>query len=139
MLMRRGKPVWLREPSGEDIDVVVSQLCREDFAPTYVRGAKRFSLARFWWIFGYYSLRGAYFNIWRFLKRDRYNCHYLDALKRLKHKVRMRDVMVLGLLDHGWERRLADVPRERRVFLGLQLFPEASMDYWSKLARHAYA
>ncbi|OKO77117.1 hypothetical protein [Bradyrhizobium sp. AS23.2] len=130
MLMRRGKPVWLREPSREDIDAAVGQLCREDFAPAYVRDAKRFSLARFWRIFGYYALRGAFFNVLRFLKRDRYNCHYLDALKRLKHKVRMRDASVLGLLDHGWDKRLAEVPRERRVFLGLQLFPEASMDYW---------
>ena len=31
-----------------------------------------------------------------------------------------------------WGARLAEVPRERRVFLGLQLFPEASMDYWLK-------
>ena len=39
---------------------------------------------------------------------------------------------MLGLLDRNWERRLAEVPRDRRVFVGLQLFPEASMDYWLK-------
>jgi hypothetical protein len=130
MLMRRGKPVRLREPSNEEIDAAIGQLCKEDFAPAYVRDAKRFSLAKFWGVFGYYALRGAFFNVWRFIKRDRYNCHYLDALKRLKHKVRMRDVAVLGLLDHHWAKRLVELPRERRVFLGLQLFPEASMDYW---------
>ena len=81
-------------------------------------------------MFGYYALRGAFFNVWRFLERDRYNCHYLDALKRLKHKVRLADVAVLGLLDRNWEKRLEQVSREKRVFLGLQLFPEASMDYW---------
>ena len=130
MLMRRGQPAWLRDPSNEEIEAAISQLCGGDFAPTYVRDAKRFSLAQFWRIFGYYAIRGAFFNVWRFLKRDRYNCHYLDALKRLKHKVRVRDVAVLGLLDHDWDKRLAEAPRERRVFLGLQLFPEASMDYW---------
>lgn len=133
MLMRRGRPAWLREPSSEDIDAAVGQLCTEDFAPSYVRGAKRFSRARFWRIFGYYAVRGAFFNVWRFLKRDRYNCHYLDALKRLKHKVHVRDAAALKLLDHDWDTRLADLPRERRVFLGLQLFPEASMDYWLRL------
>lgn len=130
MLMRRGRPVRLREPSIEEIDVAVAQLCTGDFAPSYVRDAKRFSLIKFWRIFGYYSLRGAYFNVWRFLKRDRYNCHYLDALKRLKHKVRIRDVALLKLLDDNWHKPLAELPRERRAFLGLQLFPEASMDYW---------
>jgi len=130
MLMRRGRPVWLREPSNEDVDAAVALLCEEDFAPAYVRDAKRFSLTRFWRVFGYYALRGAFFDLWRFVKHDRYNCHYLDALKRLRHKVRVRDVAVLKLLDHGWDKQLAGCPRERRVFLGLQLFPEASMDYW---------
>jgi hypothetical protein len=132
MLMRRGRPVWLRDPSNDDVDAAVGLVCKADFAPAYVRDAKRFSTARFWRVFGYYALRGAFFNIWRFLKRDRFNIHYMDALKRLKHKVRIGDVAVLRLIDRNWESRLSEVPRERRVFLGLQLFPEASMDYWLK-------
>jgi hypothetical protein len=130
MLMRRGRPARLREPSDEDVDAAVAVLGQAGFAPSYVRDAKNFSIVRFWRVFGYFALRGAYFNVLRFLKRDRYNCHYLDALKRLKHKVRIADVAVLGLLDRNWETRLAEVSREKRVFLGLQLFPEASMDYW---------
>lgn len=130
MLMRRGKPVRLREPSNEDVDAAVSVLCQADFTPAYVRDAMRFSTRQFWRVFGYYAARGAFFNLWRFLKRDRFNIHYLDALKRLKHKVRLGDIAVLKLVDRNWESRLAEVPREQRVFLGLQLFPEASMDYW---------
>jgi hypothetical protein len=130
MLMRRGRPVTLQEPTDAHVDAAVATLCKADFAPTYVRDAKRFSTLQFWRVFGYFALRGAFFNVWRYLKRDRYNCHYLDALKRLKHKVRFSDVAALGLLDPGWQRRLQEVPRAKRVFLGLQLFPEASMDYW---------
>ena len=59
-----------------------------------------------------------------------YNLHYIDALKRLKHKVRPCDVAVLDLLRKDWQARLDAVPKERRVFIGLQLFPEASLDYW---------
>jgi hypothetical protein len=130
MLMRRGQPAWLREPSDDDVEAAVEELCKADFAPAYVRDAGRFSTARFWRVFSYYVLRGVFFNVWRFLRRDRFNVHYLDALKRLKHKVRFGDVAALGLLDRNWQSRLGEVPRERRVFLGLQLFPEASMDYW---------
>jgi len=130
MLMRRGKPAWLREPSRETVEAAVNMLCKADFAPVYVRDARRFSTRQFWSVFGYYALRGALFNVWRFLKGDRFNIHYLDALKRLKHKVRIADVRVLKLLDPNWQSRLGEAPRERRVFLGLQLFPEASMDYW---------
>jgi hypothetical protein len=130
MFMRRGQPVRLREPSDQDVEAAMQVLCEEDFAPAYVRNAKKFSALRFWRVFSYFALRGAYFNIWRFLRRDPLNSHYMDALKRLKHKVRPGDVAALKLLDRNWEARLGEVPRERRVFLGLQLFPEASMDYW---------
>ena len=40
------------------------------------------------------------------------------------------DVAVLGLLRKDWQARLDAVPKQRRVFVGLQLFPEASLDYW---------
>lgn len=130
MFMRRGRPICLREPSDSDIEAAERVLCQADFTPTYVREAKKFSKSQFWRVFAYFALRGAYFNALRFLRRDRYNLHYLDALKRLNHKIRLKDVAALRLLDRNWEARLRDVPRERRVFLGLQLFPEASMDYW---------
>lgn len=130
MLMRRGQPARLREPSNEEVEAAVRLLCKADFSPTYVRNLQKFSTGRFWRVYGYYAARGAFFDVWRFLKRDRYCLHYMDALKRLKHKVAFADVAVLGLLDSNWESRLAEAPRERRVFLGLQLFPEASMDYW---------
>jgi hypothetical protein len=132
MLMRRGRPIWLREPSNDEVDAAVGELCKADFAPAYVRDARRFSTRQFWRVYGYHAVRGAFFNIWRLIKRDPFNIHYLDALKRLKHKVRFTDVAALKLLDRNWQARLAEVPRERRVFLGLQLFPEASMDYWLK-------
>jgi hypothetical protein len=132
MFLRRGRPVWLQEPSQQAVDAAVLLLCREDFAPVYVQSARRFSIVRFWRIFMYFAVRGAFFNVWRFIKRDRFNVHYMDALKRLKHKVRLADVKTLRLLDFNWQARLAGVPSDRRVFLGLQLFPEASMDYWLK-------
>jgi hypothetical protein len=132
IFQHRGQPFLLREPSSAELDEAVEVLCSQDFAPVYVRDAKKFSLGKFWQVFTYFSVRGAFFDIWRFLRRDPYNCHYLDALKRLKHKVRMGDAAVLGLLRKDWQARLDAVPKNRRVFYGLQLFPEASLDYWLK-------
>jgi hypothetical protein len=109
MLMRRGQPIWLREPSDHAVDAAVRVLCKADFAPAYVRNAKKFSTGQFWRVFGYFALRGAYFNTLRFLRRDRFNSHYIDALKRLKHKVRAGDVAALKLLDRNWEARLGEV------------------------------
>jgi hypothetical protein len=130
MFLRRGRLIPLQEPSPDKVESAKQLLCTDDFAPTYVRNLKKFSKRRFWQVFGYFALRGAYFNVLRYLRRDPNNLHYIDALKRLKHKVRPRDVVALGLLSSNWQARLDAVPRDRRVFLGLQLFPEASMDYW---------
>jgi hypothetical protein len=127
---RRGEPVRLREPSSEELSEAVEVMCSESFLPVYVKNAKKFSITRFWQVYMYFTVRGAFFNVWRYLQRDRFNLHYIDALKRLKHKVRPRDVAVLRLLKKDWEARLEAVPKQRRVFYGLQLFPEASMDYW---------
>jgi len=127
---RRGHLVPLRDPSVEELNEAVDILCTESFAPVYVRNANKFSSRRFWQVFGYFVVRGAFFNVWRFLKRDPFNVHYIDALKRLKHKVRPGDVAVLGLLQKDWQARLDAIPKDRRVFCGLQLFPEASLDYW---------
>jgi hypothetical protein len=126
----RGQLVPLRNPSPEELDEVVDILCNEGFSPVYVKNAKKFSSRRFWQVFGYFALRGAFFNVWRYLRRDPFNLHYIDALKRLKHKVRPRDVAVLGFLQRDWQAKLESIPKDRRVFCGLQLFPEASLDYW---------
>ena len=130
LFMRRGRLIPLLEPDDAAVDGAVEVLCDRSFAPTYVRDLRRFSTSRFWQVFGYFALRGAYFSTLRHVRRDPHNLHYVDALKRLKHKVRMGDVAVLGLLDDQWQARLATAPRERRAFFGLQLFPEASLDYW---------
>jgi hypothetical protein len=130
IFMRRGQLIWLREPSDDHVDAAVETLCQIGFAPSYVRDAQRFSRWKFWRVFGYFRLRGAFFNLLRFVRRDPLNLHYLDALSRLKHKVRIRDVVVLKMIAPNWEARLKAVAPDRRVFLGLQLFPEASMDYW---------
>jgi len=127
---RRGQLVPLRDPTPEELNKIVEILCTEDFSPVYVKSANKFSSGRFWQVFGYFVLRGAFFNVWRFIRQDRYNVHYIDALKRLKHKVRPRDVAVLSFVQKDWETRLEAVPKNRRVFCGLQLFPEASLDYW---------
>ncbi len=132
IFQRRGQPIALREPSPAELDEAVDVLCSEGFSPVYVRNAKKFSTRKFWQVFVYFSVRGAYFNVWRYLKRDPLNVHYIDALKWLDHKVRPRDVAVLGFLRKDWQTILDAVPKNRRVFLGLQLFPEASLDYWLK-------
>lgn len=132
MFLRRGELVQLREPEDYEVDEGVRELMAPDFAPTYVKGNDRFTQWHYWRIFWYYELRSAAFNFIRWVRMDPLNLHYLDAQKSLEHKVRFRDYTVLKRLDVNWESSLKLTPKDRRVFLGLQLFPEASLDYWLK-------
>lgn len=130
MFMQRGRLLQLWQPTDEEVDARTAVLHTPDFAPSYVLNSRRFGPMRYWQIYGYFALRGATFNAIRYWQRDPLNLHYLDARKNLPHKPRVADAAVLGMLDRQWRDRLESVPREKRVFLGLQLFPEASLDYW---------
>lgn len=130
LFLRRGRLIPLRAPQDEEVADKTDAILDSTFAPAYVQGTRRYGLAQFYKTVARFELRGAVFNLLRHLKRDPLNLHYLDARKNLDHKVRWSDVRVLRLLDEAWQRKLQATARENRVFLGLQLFPEASMDYW---------
>ena len=75
-------------------------------------------------------LRAAVFKVLSLVARDPLNLHYLDAQPSLGHKARWRDARIAGLVDADWEARIATFPKDRRALFGLQLFPEAAIDYW---------
>lgn len=130
MFMNRGKLISVREPELIEIESSRKQLLNDSFAPSYVSNSKKFTRALYWRTFLYFKLRGLAFQFIRYLKRDRLNLHYLDALSFLAHKPRLLDFKVLNYLNNDWESRLKETAKKKRVFLPLQLLPEASLDYW---------
>lgn len=130
MFMSRGKLIPVREPEMDEIEQSRKQLLNDSFAPSYVKSSKKFSRSLYWKTFLYFKLRGIAFQFIRYLNRDKLNLHYLDALNFLEHKPRLLDYKVLNYLNEGWEQRLNETLKEKRVFLPLQLLPEASLDYW---------
>ncbi|MBZ0217782.1 MAG: hypothetical protein K8F25_14585, partial [Fimbriimonadaceae bacterium] len=130
MFLKRGvlQPLWT--PNKRKIEERVAQVYTPDFVPFEVDNLQAFSRKRFFSTVAYFEARGLAFNAMRFLKRDPSNLHYLDAQRGLDHKVRLSDVAVMKMFDNDWRSKIETTPKEKRVFLGLQLFPEASMDYW---------
>lgn len=100
------------------------------FTPSYVSKKAVYSLGKWLAVFGRFRLRAWVFKALSFWFRDPLNLHYLDAQSFLGHKPALADHRILGLVDVEWEAKVAAFPREKRVFLPLQLFPEASIDYW---------
>ncbi len=140
MLMHRGRLITSDiEPDAAAIAARVREIADPLFAPIYVQNQAPFTPARFARIFGYFQIRGILFKAWSYLVRDPLRCHLLDAQPGLGHKPHWSDIAVLDLIDQDWESRIAAMPSERRVLFGLQLFPEAAIDYWIEsldLVRH---
>lgn len=130
MFMDRGKLINLRDPEQNEVERSRTELLNESFTPSYVSNSKKFSLMKYWRTFIYFKTRGLVFNCIRYLKRDRLNLHYLDALNHLEHKPRLLDFKALNYIKQDWESSLAKTGKEERVFLAMQLLPEASLDYW---------
>ncbi len=114
----------------EAIAKTVHEVCDPLFVPTYAQVKKKYTLRRFFQVLGYFRLRAVAFKLISILKRDPLNYHYVDSLIFLGHKPAIADYQVVGLQDFTWRGKLAGFARERRIFFGLQLFPEASIDYW---------
>ena len=131
MLLQRGKPVELESVPKRE---VVYEKIQELIDPTYVASyaAKKNPYNRFKFIktLGYFRLRAFVFKIISWWNRDVLGLHYLDAQPFLGHKCRWKDIRITKLIDFDWKQKLTEFPREKRVLFGLQLFPEASIDYW---------
>ncbi|HYC98058.1 hypothetical protein [Brevundimonas sp.] len=140
MLMHRGRLITAAaEPDPVLVEAKIHEIADPLFTPAYVQGQAAYTPARFLRTLGYFRTRAAFFKLYSWWRRDPLNLHYLDAQPSLGHKAKWRDVRVTGLVEPDWEAKLEAFPMERRVLFGLQLFPEAAIDYWIEdldLLRH---
>ena len=131
MLMKKGALMTRNE---ETCSALVEQqlagLTEPLFAPSYVKGVSNFGLLRWVRTFLYSRLRGLIFKLISMVNRDPLNLHYLDAQPFLSHKTTLMDWKVLQFADSYWREKAEKFPIENRVFFGLTVFPEASIDYW---------
>lgn len=131
MLLQRGTLLLSdKAPSEAMIQEKLQELTAPTFVPSYVSAKSTFTIGRFVRTLGYFRARALAFKVISYFKRDYLNLHYLDAQPILGHKCRWRDIRVVKLVDPDWHKKMQDFPKERRVLFGLQLFPEASIDYW---------
>ena len=131
MLVLRGE-LLVRdiEPPEDLVERSVRAIADPLFVPAYVPSTAKYTRARFLWNLAYFRARAIAFQAISVWKRDPLNLHYLDAQFFLGHKPRLSDIRITQLVDYDWYSKIQRFPIERRVFVALQLFPEASIDYW---------
>ena len=131
MLMHRGRLITeAAEPNHALVQSRIDEIAHPTFTPAYVAGRSKFSTVRFASTLAYFQLRGLGMKLISHLRRDTLRSHYLDAQSSLGHKARWRDMRIVRMIDADWRERIADIPRDRLVSFGLQLIPEAAIDYW---------
>jgi hypothetical protein len=131
MLLRRGRPIRTTVPPDEaEVERRRTELAVPTFVPSYVQGQSTYNRLKYLQTYSYFRARAVAFRLISWLKRDPLNLHYLDAQPTLGHKSRLDDMRIIGYCDRDWRTRLASTPKSKRVLFGLQLFPEASIDYW---------
>ena len=131
MVMRRGRLLSRDEPPDDTtVSKALAQVADPLFLPSYVPASRSYSLARFLKTYSVQRIRGWAFKGLSIVERDPLNAHYLDGQSWLGHKPRLHDRRILGLVDRNWRDRTLAVERERRLFIALQMIPEASIDYW---------
>lgn len=131
MLMHRGRLITAGAPADpERVEEKIREIADPLFTPAYVQGQAAYTPGRFLKTLAYFRVRAAYFQLYAWMRRDPLNTHYVDAQPWLGHKARWSDVRVTTMVEPDWEARLDAFPAERRVLFGLQLFPEAAIDYW---------
>jgi hypothetical protein len=131
MLLYRGALVQVKQPPPAAlVQQTVQEIASPAFVPTYVQKKSKYTKGRFVRTLGYFRVRALAFKLISWIKRDPLNLHYMDAQPFLGHKCRWKDIRMVDLCDAQWRDKLAAFPQERRVMFGLQLFPEASIDYW---------
>ena len=131
MLLYRGALVQVAEhPPRELVQATVQEIANPGFVPSYVKKKSKYTKAKFVRTLAYFRVRGVAFKAISWAKRDPLNLHYLDAQPFLGHKCRWRDIRIVDLCDAQWRAKMEKFTRDKRVMFGLQLFPEASIDYW---------
>lgn len=131
MLLHRGSLIEAEdEPDAALIESKKSELVHPHYVASYVPGKRRYTLMKFIRTLTYFRVRALALKAISWWQRDPNNCHFLDAQPFLGHKCQWKDMDIVKLVDTQWASRLDRFPREKRALFGLQLFPEASIDYW---------
>ena len=131
MLLYRGALVQVaKPPPAKLVHETVREIANPTFVPSYVQKESKYTKAKFVRTLAYFRARAVAFKAISWARRDPLNLHYLDAQPFLGHKCRWKDIRVVDLCAANWRSHLARFPQGQRVMFGLQLFPEASIDYW---------
>jgi hypothetical protein len=133
MLMSNNEFETLCTPTLQDIQEVIKTVVNPNFLP-FVSTNQKYGVWKFLNIKTKFSVRQIYLDALRILERQAINPEYLMTPRsKDDYSFGINDYLGSAKLpDSMWEKKLNMVPFKHRVFVGLQVNPECSIDYWVK-------
>lgn len=133
---RRGEHTPVREPQNDEIETFITRVANDDFKATSLRKEACYDSAAFFRKRLYYLFRDTYLAVESLVKRDRLGYRYLASRKAVpEYRVGFRDWTLVKRLRTSWEGAFQETPFEKRIFVGLQVNPESTIDYYVKDVR----
>lgn len=129
----RGEHIPLREPTEEEVEKCILSIIDHGFKATSLRKDAKYDFLTFFKKRIYYTGRDIFLDIQRWIERDPLGYRYLTSGRHVaEYKVGLRDWRVVKCMDWDWQKIFETIPFEKRVFIGLQVNPEATIDYYVK-------
>ncbi len=130
MLLSLGEILSLPDDLSNTIDEkdAYNQLIDDNYQPNYISKSK-FSMLRWLYIYIYQNIRALAFKFIMLIENDHLSLHYLDSQMYLGHKISLNDIKVFKFINYNY----LDIIKQKdktNVIIALQLYPEASIDYW---------
>ncbi|NCJ07077.1 hypothetical protein GS597_11270 [Synechococcales cyanobacterium C] len=123
----------LDHPDTQDINKIAEEITNPNFMPTKnnfnIPGSTRFLKDKSLWI-----IRRHFFDFLRIATRDPFNPEYLlNPKPGDDYYFTLGDYLKMSqLADSDWKVKLNNTIFEKRLFIGLQVNPECTVDYWIK-------
>ena len=127
----RGEYVPVRDPADEEVDAFVERITAPDFKATSLARGARYDFPTFFKKYVQWNVRDLVVHAQGWLKRDRLGYRYLLTSRTLEeYRLRFANRRWVRYVDHQWERAFRETPLEKRIFIGLQVNPESTIDYY---------
>jgi hypothetical protein len=132
-----GEYNFMHKPTPHHIERVLTEISTPSFAPSVV-SSKKYDFTRFCKTKMTWNARSLMLKALRLYRKDPLNPEYMTTPNPGDdYYIRWKDWQVTNYLNPKWEEKLNSVSFDKRVFIGLQYYPEATTDYWVKDLRLA--
>lgn len=126
----RGEMQLIRQPDDSEVSQTLRHLLDDTYIPKNLLKLKKNLFFTYFRIYFSNHARVVYFSILKHLKREPYNYHYWSS-SRTTRKLYAHLIPKISFGHSDWKSRLAK-SQKPVIFIPLQHFPEATVDYWAE-------